>query len=70
MTDARRKPDERASQVRKLVETLDLLYDRFLAVRPSAYRAGERERVRRRLTRVDQKAAQRRRGGAAAKPPG
>ena len=45
------------AQQKELVETLDLLYGRFLAVRLSAAWAGELDRVRRWLTRVDQKAA-------------
>jgi hypothetical protein len=57
VTDARGKLDERASQLRELVETLDLLYGRFLAVRLSGEWAGELDRVRRWLTRVDQRAA-------------
>ncbi|MBN9519016.1 hypothetical protein J0H58_10950 [bacterium] len=57
VTDARAKLDERASQVRELVETLDLLYGRFLAVRLSADWAGELERVRRWLIHADRQAA-------------
>ncbi len=44
-------------RVRERVETADLLYGRFLAARLSADWAGELDRVRRWLTRVDQKAA-------------
>ena len=43
--------------LRELVETLDLLYGRFLAVRLSAGWAGELERVRRWLTHTDRQAA-------------
>src|SRR4051812_43839537 len=57
VTDAREKLDERASQVRELVETLDLLYARFLAVRLSADWAGELARVRRWLDRAEPRAA-------------
>jgi hypothetical protein len=57
VTDARGKLDERASQVRELVETLDLLYGRFLAVRLSAGWVDELERVRRWLDRAESRAA-------------
>ena len=57
VTAARAKLEERAAQVRELVETLDLLYARFLTVRLSADWAGELERVRRWLTPADQRAA-------------
>lgn len=57
VTDARAKLDERASQVRELVETLDLLYGRFLAVRLSAGWGDELERVRRWLDRAEPRAA-------------
>ncbi|QDU18469.1 hypothetical protein [Urbifossiella limnaea] len=57
VTNARAKLDERASQLRELVETLDLMYGRFLAVRLSADWAGELERVRRWLTHTDRQAA-------------
>ncbi|HEX4611988.1 MAG TPA: hypothetical protein VH092_27575 [Urbifossiella sp.] len=57
VTDARAKLDERASQLRELVETLDLLYGRFLAVRLTADWADELERVRRWLTHADKQAA-------------
>ena len=43
--------------MRELVETLDLLYARFLAVRLSADWPGELDRVRRWLTRADLRAA-------------
>ena len=56
-TDARGKRDERVAQVRELVETLDLLYARFLAVRLAADWAGELARVQRWLARVEQRAA-------------
>lgn len=57
VTDARGKLDERANQVRELVETVDLLYARFLAVRLSADWSGELDRVRQWLARVDRRAA-------------
>ena len=57
VTDARGKLDERANQVRELVETVDLLYGKFLAVRLSADWAGELDRVRRWLARGEQRAA-------------
>lgn len=57
VTEARAKLDERATQVRELVETLDLLYARFLTVRLSADWAGELERVRRWLAHVESRAA-------------
>ena len=57
MTDARGKLDERADHVRDLVETVDLLYGRFLAARLSAEWAGELARVRRWLARVEDRAA-------------
>lgn len=57
VTDARAKLEERASQVRELAETLDLLYGRFLAVRLSAGWGDELERVRRWLSHVDRQAA-------------
>ncbi|MDB5310852.1 MAG: hypothetical protein JWO38_5054 [Gemmataceae bacterium] len=57
VTDARAKLDERATQVRELIETLDLLYTRFLTVRLSADWAGELARVRRWLARVEPQAA-------------
>jgi catechol 2,3-dioxygenase-like lactoylglutathione lyase family enzyme len=47
VTAARAKLEERATQVRELVETLDLLYARFLTVRLSGDWAAELERVRR-----------------------
>ncbi len=46
MTAARAKLEERATQVRELVETLDLLYARFLTARLSADLARELKRVR------------------------
>jgi hypothetical protein len=57
VTDARAKLDERASQVRELLETLDLLYGRFLAVRLGSDWGGELERVRRWLDRAESRAA-------------
>lgn len=57
VTAARAKLEERATQVRELVETLDLLYARFLTVRLSADWTGELERVRRWLTHTEQRAA-------------
>src|SRR4051812_47984648 len=57
VTEARAKLDERAGQVRELVETLDLLYARFLAVRLSGDWAGELGRVQRWLARAEQRAA-------------
>jgi hypothetical protein len=57
VTDARAKLDERAAQLRELIETLDLLYGRFLAVRLSADWPAELARVRRWLTRIEERAA-------------
>ena len=57
VTAARAKLEERVAQVRELVETLDLLYARFLAVRLSANWAGELERVRRWLSQPEALAA-------------
>ena len=57
VTEARAKLDERADQLRELLETLDLLYARFLAVRLSAGWAGELTRVQRWLTGAEQRAA-------------
>ncbi|AMV25910.1 hypothetical protein VT84_16040 [Gemmata sp. SH-PL17] len=57
VSGARAKLEERATQVRELVETLDLLYARFLTVRLSPDWAGELERIRRWLVPADQRAA-------------
>ena len=57
VTAARAKLEERATQVRELVETLDLLYARFLTVRLSPEWAGELERVRRWLAHTEPRAA-------------
>ncbi len=57
VTEARAKLDERADQLRELLETLDLLYARFLAVRLSAGWAGELTRVQRWLAGAEQRAA-------------
>ena len=57
VTAARAKLEERATQVRELLETLDLLYARFLAVRLSADWPGELDRVRRWLAHTEQRAA-------------
>ena len=54
---ARAKLEERATQVRELLETLDLLYARFLAVRLSADWPGELDRVRRWPAHTEQRAA-------------
>jgi hypothetical protein len=57
VTAARAKLEERATQIRELVETLDLLYARFLTARLSADWAGELERVRRWLAHTESRAA-------------
>ena len=57
VTAARAKLEERAGQVRELVETLDLLYARFLTVRLSPDWPDELDRVRRWLAPADQRAA-------------
>lgn len=57
VTAARAKLEERATQVREVVETLDLLYARFLAVRLSAEWAAELDRVRRWLAQAESRAA-------------
>ncbi|MBA4191445.1 MAG: hypothetical protein C0467_25990 [Planctomycetaceae bacterium] len=57
VTEARAKLDERANQVRELVETLDLLYAQFLAVRLSPKWVGELARIQGWLARGEQRAA-------------
>lgn len=57
VTAARAKLEERATQVRELVETLDLLYARFLTLRLSADWPGELDRVRRWLAHTEARAA-------------
>jgi hypothetical protein len=57
VTEARAKLDERANQVRELVETVDLLYAQFLAVRLSPKWAGELARIQGWLARGEQRAA-------------
>ena len=57
VTAARAKLEERATQVRELVETLDLLYARFLTARLSADWVGELDRIRRWLAHTEQRAA-------------
>ncbi|MDY3554953.1 hypothetical protein R5W24_004085 [Gemmata sp. JC717] len=57
VTEARAKLDERATQVRELVETLDLLYAHFLTVRLSPGWAEELERVRGWLAHAESRAA-------------
>ena len=57
VAEARAKLEERATQVRELVETLDLLYARFLTVRLSSDWAAELERVRRWLSQPEARAA-------------
>ena len=54
VTEARAKLDERADQVRELVETLDLLYAQFLAVRLSPKWVGELARIQGWLARGEQ----------------
>ena len=54
VTEARAKLDERADQVRELVETLDLLYAQFLAVRLSPKWVGELAQIQGWLARGEQ----------------
>jgi len=58
VTNARAKLDERADQVRELIETLDLLYAQFLAVRLSAKWVGELARIQGWLARTEQEHGQ------------
>ena len=57
VSDARGKLDERASQIRELIETLDLLYAQFLAVRLSGGWEAELTRIQKWLTGSEKRAA-------------
>ena len=57
VSDARGKLEERASQIRELIETLDLLYAQFLAVRLSGGWETELARIQKWLTGGEKRAA-------------